>query len=318
MRCLIDIGVQKTGSKARQHFFLRELGKLSSGAGLYPATGRAGAWHQPLFDALQQDDDRLLMRLRQEVVASGCEYAVISYEGMHALAESGIRRIAAAFPDLKILMFIRRQDEFINSMHNQLHKSHRRGLRDIENFERSMFERDSRCDYAEIARRWSACVGAHRFKPVVYRRRNCSVEGFVHAAGLPVEIAAKTSQVHNRAIDGFGMAVLRHVKAMARNDDELPALVEQAHKDLESHFLSGGPRSIYWTLSEQDRKRVMTLYEDSNEWLRQNYFRQAARLFPGAETGVLKIPESGHGADFAKTIVNRARARTANASRSYK
>ena len=318
MRCLIDIGVQKTGSKARQNFFLRELEEQTSGAALYPATGRAGGWHQPLFESLQQSDDSLLAHLHREAASSGCKDVVISYEGMHALAEAGIRRIAATFPDLKVLLFVRRQDEFINSMHNQLHKSHRRSLRDLENSERRMFERDSRCDYAEIVQRWVACVGADRVKPLVYRRRNCSVEGFLHAAGLSLEIPAKTSHVHNCAIDGFGMSVLRHVKAMARNDDELPALVEQAHKDLEPHFLPGGTAPINWTLSIRNRERIMSMYAESNKWLREHYFDQAKSLFPEPEKGILEISEPEQGADVARAIVNRARAGIDNGSRSNK
>ena len=39
----------------------------------------------------------------------------------------------------KILVFLRRQDQLVNSYHNQLHKSHRVTIEAVEEFEAGMF-----------------------------------------------------------------------------------------------------------------------------------------------------------------------------------
>ena len=125
MHCLLDLGTQKTGSKCRQAFFARQGHRIPGRQLCYPASGRIGAWHRPLYDALASSDWGLLRAIADEAEGQGADLVILSYEELHKLDSAAIASLARCFPQLDALVFLRRQDRFVNSMHNQLHKSHR-------------------------------------------------------------------------------------------------------------------------------------------------------------------------------------------------
>lgn len=155
MKCIIDSGLQKTGSKARQLFFTAHLYRVNSTTVIYLYVGRDNIWHRPLFESFHFGDKSVLNSLASEIKQLSDETSVIilSYEEMYKLEKEQIQWIQQIFPDLTVSIFLRRQDQISNSLHNQLHKAHRVNLQSIQKFEKNLLEYNPDYDYQLILRR---------------------------------------------------------------------------------------------------------------------------------------------------------------------
>lgn len=288
MRLVLDIGAQKTGSKARQGFFAQQLGRLTGVRAIYPLAGRAGAWHRPLHEALQGGEPALLDAIVAEAEAGQAELVILSYEAMHQLGAREVARIAEAFDDVTAVVFLRRQDQFVNSFHNQTYKAHRFTFAAIQAFERGMTAPNPACDYKEVLERWTTVLGRDRVLPIVYDKSRSVVRAFFDRLGLAVDYTDYVEAHPNTAINGFGISVLRWVKQMARDEEELPHLVTEAHRVLKDCFIEHSSTVDRYSLSFDTRQRIMAHYRESNEWVRQHFFPDRDTLFPALEPGLFE------------------------------
>lgn len=279
MRCILDLGIQKTGSKARQAFFARELGRLVDCRASYPASGRVGLWHRPLYEALARGDDALARAAADEAARRGTDLVILSYEEMHKLDAPAIERLLRVFPRLDAVVFLRRQDAFVNSFYNQLHKSHRVRLETLSDFESRLAAYDPHLDYRLMLDRWAELIGADRLHPVVFDKASSPVETFFAAAGIRLDLTAYHQPPHaNPAIDKEGLAVLRAVKGLVGDASDLFEVMTVAHGELAHHFTDGVTTEVD-LLDSDTRARIMAHYDDANEWVRRRYFPKQRRLF---------------------------------------
>lgn len=310
MQVIVDIGLQKTGSKARQQFFATHLDRVAHRRVLYPAAGRQGVWHRPLYDALCRGERAPLGTLAAEVAgrAEDADLAIVSYEELYKLGAEQIGWLKESLGDLVAIVFLRRQDQLVNSFHNQLHKSHRVPLEAIERFESGMLDYDRAYDHRATLERWIGVLGRSAVRPILFDKRDSSVVAFWRRADIAVDFEGYGETYPNRAMDAFGLAVLRWVKRLTADETALPEVMNEAHRRLAAHWIAQAVDQDIYSLSLAERARVMAHYEASNEWVRQELFPDRPALFAPLEPGAPVRPDYTQGRELALEIVAAARA----------
>ncbi len=311
VKCILDIGLQKTGSKARQQFFKSQLHRVKDLHVLYPGTGLDGLWHYPLCDALMKGDRSILNSVLQEAEEqkSQVDLLILSWEGFYMLKEEQIRWLKESLHDITAVIFLRSQDQLINSLHNQHHKSHRVSLQELLDFEDHMMDYDVAYDYCATLKRWSGVLGRNSVVPILFDKTISSVLAFFHYANINVDLEGYDETYPNRAVDSFGLAVLRWVKHKVRDEYELPIIMNEAHRRLADHFVAPGDVEERYSLTAEMRNRIMSLYEPSNEWVRREFFCEHPSLFPPTDYGMLVQPNYSMGQNLAEEIIAETRKR---------
>jgi len=247
--------------------------------------GCAGVWHEPLYYQLQDGDCAVLDTVVREAETCGADTVLLSYEGLSVLGGEQIRWFTDVFDDVTAVVFLRRQDQLVNSFHNHLHKVHRAGLAEIEAYERSMLDYDTECDYRRVLERWAGALGHERLRPVVHDRSRSSVREFFGRAAMSVDYAGYVDECCNTAVDAFGLSVMRRVNGMAAGEQELRAIMNEAHRALSAHFVDPAWVETRYTLILAMRRKIMDHYRRSNEWTRKHFFPERPTLFPELEPG---------------------------------
>lgn len=305
MRCILDLGLPKTGSKARQLIFLNDLRRIREQRAVFPESGRDGPWHRPLYEALAAGEraslDSVMAELAEQTPTP--DVVILSYEELYLLDQTRIEWLRDAFHDLTAVIFLRRQDQIVNSFHNQLHKAHRISIEDIETYEANMLNHDIRYDHQATLMRWMSVLGRDALRPVIYDKQASSALAFFEAAGIALDMSGHVEQRPNRAIDGYGMSVLRWVKRLAPSKDDLPAIVTAAHRALAPHFVPVDDQGERYTLTLQQRQRIVDRYQRGNEWVRETFFPEKASLFIPLEHNAPEVPDYDQGREAAEAII---------------
>lgn len=311
MRCILDIGTGKTGSKARQMFLSREIHRVRQGTAHFLEAGRDGVPHRPLCEALFSGDRPVLETARAEVaeLAGTCDTLFVSYEGLYSLQHRQIEWLADTFSNITAVLFLRRQDQLLNSLHNQLHKAHRVPAGKIEEFEQSMLAYDALYDLGAVLKRWEAVLGQGAIVPVLFDKSRSAVRAFFHAASVAVDFSDYEDAYPNRAIDAAGLSVMRWVKQLVGSSDDLWHFIDEAHRTLSTHFVESPATEAGYTLSIEQREIIMSFYADSNEWVRRRYFPERRTLFDPLEAGRYVEVDYGAGRELAEKIVSTVKAR---------
>ena len=309
VKCILDIGLQKTGSKARQQFFTSQLPRVTGSRVLYPSSGLDGSWHRPLCNALMKGDRSLLnsLALEAEEQESQTDLLILSWECLYMLEETQIEWLKESLPDITAVIFLRRQDQLINSLHNQLHKSHRISLQELEDFEGNMLNYDVAYDYQAILERWTDVLGRDSVVPILFDKTVSSVSAFFRYVNIDVNLDGYDETYPNRAIDNFGLAVLRWVKLLVNDEQELPKIMNEAHRKLAAYFVAPGNVDIRYSLSPEMRQHIMSHYEVSNEWVHHEFFPEHKSLFPPSSDDLFLQPDYSVGRKLAEEIIAAAR-----------
>lgn len=313
MKCVLDIGLQKTGSKARQQFFSSQLHRVMGLRVLYPSAGAGpeGRWHCPLSKALKKGERSLLSSVLREAEEKGsqADLMILSCEGLYMLQEAQIHWLKDSLPDLTAVVFLRRQDQLINSLHNQFHKAHRMSLQKLEDFESHILDYDVDYDHRATLERWTKVVGRESVVPILFDKTISSVLAFFRSVNIDVNLHDYEDTHPNRAIDGFGLSVLRWVKRLVQDEQDLPKIMNEAHRKLAPYIVAPGDEEECYSLTLDMRHHIMSHYEASNEWVRREFFPERRSLFPPLDLGMLTQPDYSVGRELAEEIIGAARTR---------
>jgi hypothetical protein len=283
MRFVIDIGIQKTGSKLRQSYFAEANSLIHDLTFYYPFAGRVGNWHRPLYEAVRSGDRSQLVAVKEEASAVGAEVVILSYEEFHKFDVAAIATVIDCLSDVEVVVFLRRQDSFVNSFHNQLHKSHRIPIAELVKYESSLGTYDANLDYRLMIDRWGSILGSDNIHPVLYDKNTSPISIFLRAAELSERaVEANIPISSNLAIDGRGMSILRRVKCLVGDDSDLPEIMDVAHKMLAAYFVRDHVEECF-TIDYDTRIQIMEHYHASNEWVRERFFAGRQELFPALD-----------------------------------
>jgi hypothetical protein len=265
----LHIGAHKTGSSAIQSFLSANSAALAARGVAYPfpgsdagatiTTGNAARLNKYLLGN-GQDFEGYLAGIRE--AARHCHSVVLSNEQLFFTSRGREAEIAGLFADysLRIIVYLRRQDDWIESLCNQTIKyngsttyDHRRFLRFI--------------DYARPVRDWGAVVGAGN---VIVRRygsdaaRGASfLRDFVAVFADPVQPGLDYPvRVVNPRLGAEGLELM-----CALNACRYPAAVHRRLRDalLAEFSLSRHPGPPARILSASERRAILDAAHASNE-----------------------------------------------------
>jgi hypothetical protein len=295
MRIFVHIGAEKTGTSSVQQFFRRNRDKLKSAGYLYPEAHGFDS-HMGLAAACQNDDarDDLRMIFQLDSVQKIREFRVSLSQQMFEESQAGeyshlilssehcssrlvslveverlakiLRRISR---DIIILVYIRRQDEFLCSSYSTDVKSGFGGRMTLPGEEL----RRNRYDYFALLRRWSSVFGKENIVCRIYDEEHLKggdiVDDVADAMGLVLTEEYSRPPRANESLDVTALEFLRlfnatvpvfrdNVKNAARGN------IVQALKSV-----SDGPMPA---LTDRELAEFMRHFRDSNMRVAREYF----------------------------------------------
>lgn len=285
MKWVVHIGTQKTGSKSIQQF-LSKYSSPSQGYKLhYPKSGRIGVWHRPIHEELIAGKTEKIKMAVKESIESSADLGIISYEDLYRLSIPQINSLYQVLGSAKIILFIRRQDQLVNSRYNQQIKAHRVDFDSIKELESKLTDYNPRFDHMLTINRWSEVFGIENVVPIIYDKHSSSVEKLLDHIGFSDAFVKNNAYAKNPnpALNFESLKILRLVKQLNIDKKDLPHLVTVAHHILQDHFVDTYTNGDQYLLSFSQREKIYQHYQDSNAAVKRNYFFDNDTLFPSLE-----------------------------------
>jgi hypothetical protein len=292
MRLVVHIGAAKCGSTSIQTFLAANLAVLREQSILVPdpemgTSGDVTGDQVSLFgrlwenDAAEKEVGQRLSKLSRHMAANKIETAVISAENLigsvlYAKTFASARQL---FDSIKIVAYVRRQDDYILSSWRQWWMKWP-DFPTFDSYLQTVVGREA--DWFQLIEPWEKVFGiesvtVRRFQRGALVNRNvvedfCEVTGISREGTVSVDVANPTmsDELADLAFDIRGVFSSVH-------DDRFFAL---AYGILQEDALKIGRQS--WLLSMEERMEILSVYEPSNERLKQRYFPELGgkkRLF---------------------------------------
>jgi hypothetical protein len=316
----IHIGLPKTASTTIQYFLTSHRDALLQRGILYPRSIARGArdaqLHRALGAAVEPESvpwlagmlqrfagTDIVASLLEEVDRTKPESVILSSEALAFMRRPTALRRALPGCEVRILVYLRRQDSFLASFYNQLIKTrlyaatfeeflrqNAAGAIDLRQFQITM----AMCHYDRLLELWSAAFGRDNILPGVFE--DCELP-----AGLLRDFAAKTGiDIAGLAMPGadtnpaLQLAVLplkRRVNSLLASEEE------RIHAEL--MFTACSSRRNAMTPSPDDvaknmarRLALLAAYRAGNDRVARDYFDGRSSLFPDPDERDSLLPDA--------------------------
>ncbi len=243
MTILIHGGMQKAGSKAIQRF-LHDNSAMLSGLDVHVSeAGCEGRWHRPFFESCEAS---YLDVLRAELDRS--QFVILSYEEFYLLSTDRIEKLIQVDPEIRLLVFERDPDEWIQSYFNQLVKAHRVRYDQVMAFTPETEDVRNRLGVKSHLRRWASVVGSENVTRKSFRLQTDVVLDLIEWMGIPDEVRqsfVRDFTNPNLAADQYSLRVLIEVKRRinACSEEDHIAVLGRAHEVLKSRWVDTRKKS---------------------------------------------------------------------------
>jgi hypothetical protein len=315
----IHIGVPKTATTTIQSFFTMHRDTLLQRGVLYPKSiansDGDSELHRALSVALEPDsvpwldglrrhmqDRNVIASMLEETARTEAKTVVLSAESLAFMRRPETLRRALAPYSARVLVYLRRQDDFLASFYNQLIKSrlyeatfdeflrqHAHDAIDLRDFRTPL----PMCDYERLLKLWSGAFGSENILAGVY-------EDYDLPAGILRDIAAKMEidiaglrppgADTNPALRHSIVALKRRVNAFLSSEDEriYSERLFAAHNDCAEHLRSD--EKVHAGIAR--RQSILARYREGNARVACKYFVGRSELFDAPNERDSPLPDS--------------------------
>jgi hypothetical protein len=285
MKLLLHIGTHKTATTSIQHFCTLNRSALRERGYFYPRNNKSAYVANFLASHLaygrEAEVARYLRKARKDAARAGCHTVVISAESFYAMTSSfvdipgrsrddywaneqrlieNLRSCCNDF-EVKILSYLRPQDEFASSLYNQLIKNVVGIDYDYESFIKHMH---SMFDYDRQFSRWEKTFGAERVHLRNFlTHQDRIIEDFCEAGlgGEYLRDAAARQFFSNTRLTRDVLEVKR-IFNRTRPDRSLAYVAARAFSTISDDMPDQPGYQVFATAD--DRRRHFSVFEDGN------------------------------------------------------
>jgi hypothetical protein len=274
-RVVLHIGTPKTGTTSVQWSFKQSREMLASLGILYPSAGLSADPHEfahhPLVRAARKKIIAPWNALLAEIAASPCDTVVVSSEEMTALDAKSIEFVRDALKgmDLSVVVYLREQVDYIESMYNQVIKT----AKDTRTRERFLndFLATEAADYLQLLDRWTANLKPSKTAIRIYQASSLHngdiIDDFCELLAVPAERMQRPAKKLNSGVNNKYLELLRQVNSLDVSIGEKNPKIVSVLIDIESRAASPNP-PIYGT---EQRTLIRRFFEASNRTLARRY-----------------------------------------------
>ncbi|WP_318472315.1 hypothetical protein [Photobacterium leiognathi] len=275
----IHIGTGKTGTSALQKFLVFNENILYENHDIkYLITGRDQNKHRALdLNARRHDTDglskvkKLLIEVNKEILESKATRFLISDEDFPGLTKNEIqlyREMIDSRINIKVIIYLRRQDEYLESWYLQLVKTGQYNL-DINSLKERLLKKEV-FEYSQILERWESVFGVNNLIIRIYQKTrfidNDLFDDFMGIFNINSNKIKKESKIVNSSLTR-DKALL--IKKIANNnlahilDDRLISYIKK---------LPSPQGDSKYTLNPTDREAFLNKFHTSNSIISDKYF----------------------------------------------
>jgi hypothetical protein len=279
-RLLLHIGMHKTGSTSLQRFFARNRTVLGFMGIHYPKAYDAGGKllpkHNDIFQAISHEKDfgashpdlgssaARIERLARQMESH--RITILSAEGFSGESPAFSEAFAPLRDrfDIRVICFLRRQDDWVQSFYKQMVGS--RAVREPRSFGDFLAAESTRShlDYPQLLDWWAAAVGEQAIRVEIYNPTTRVLPTFLNACGLPKSLAWLPFSRGNHN-PGLPSGYIERIRAANAEGSPRPS---PADSDEDSPYFTAEQSAVF-----------MEKYEADNERIRARFRPDLTRLF---------------------------------------
>ncbi len=284
----LHIGAHKTGTSAIQEFLSINREVLRQKGYLYP--GQKSACYDlsnelltKTFSEIINDTDSPVKKYLKEIQQSECNNVMLSSEGFIKLSEKDVVTFQKILPEeysVKIIVYVRRQDDKLESDYNQLVKGPK--TRYQKKFADNITEMLETYvyDYFTALLPWSHAFGKENIIVRCYEKEQLP-EGIFHdflgVVGLKLDDSYRIPQDKvNISMNWDLIEIIRLCNIQFKDDLRFHNFLVNSLTEINREHKKENQR----LLSPQQRRDIIEKYEESNAKVAREYFgRTDGRLF---------------------------------------
>jgi hypothetical protein len=316
MTIFVHIGTEKTGTTYIQNFLGKNRNKLLKLGYLYPQTPgienhtklAAYAQDDNTFDDLRgflknktaKDVNKFRKAFKKELLAEVSKYCApnILFSGEHCssrlLTVQEVSRLKGLLDqlgnDIKIIVYLRRQDQLLLSTYSTWVKSGATGKLDLPSQRRTR----ERYDFAVLLGRWAAIFGASNLIVRPYDRDrfidNDLLQDFAHHVGFKIGKNFVRASKSNPSLDAEVLELLRNMNF------HMPGILDEGGLRMRGvllKFLTQLCSRDGLTMESEKLKSFLRQFEHSNKHVAENYLdSEQPYLFREYEKDTTKVPQA--------------------------
>jgi len=284
----IHAGFPKTGTTSIQQFLRANREALKDIGVLYPATGIHGTGHvkfalsflnQAYTQRMQNSNllcdsghaSEIKRQIENEITESGTKInsVIISAESFDGTDAEGIERLTQLYQadfQLKIIIYLRRQDRYAESIHSQAYR-----VREMQ-FDRNKLLRSGHLHYDHYVRLWTEALGAENLILREFPEKAFDgqlIHDFLEAATIEKFPVATGIKQLNRRMGRITLEYIQHHTGLRFGDDiyfrvtNLLCNYSQQHPVEKKYKYFYSPRELLLMLEDCSK---------SNTYLSETYF----------------------------------------------
>lgn len=281
---VLHIGTHKTGTSSLQAFLAANSEQLLARGVRYIEAGRPSrlAHHMLAWSVRgrRNTDISIWDGVRAEIKDNPDTTNVLSTEGFWFEDPARIRELLDYDGPIKVVAYLRRQDQFLQSLYKQTVADGRK-----KDFDTWLSDVPHRGDYAAVVNAWAGAFGAEAIVLRPYQRDGENVDSvadFLSLLGID-----KATVPDNRSNTTYNPSPRRELLHFFRAFNQLNLKI-----DHEKFFYSVMGRSKTYKrstdlLTYEQRLAVLDRYAEGNREITERYWREDTPLFPELKPGEL-------------------------------